>query len=178
MSTTMKADVIAELECMSDEEFYELVNVDFRRRSAPDYHEALRSPQCIHRFYTVLQLMHKSIENQIAAKTAENNAKILRLETLHPSAMKLKTERASFETWRASILRVKSGLDSALIECRSLLQRRGDPYVIDQAVKDRDRARERVGVLEHAIRVHRDALVDHDAPSVPDQALWKYLPDE
>lgn len=171
-------EVVAELVAMDDEAFAALVNVDTRRRSAPNYHAALRDPAVIRRWYTALQQMHKSVENQIAAKAAESNAKVLRMETVHENAMRIKSEKATFESWRAGALRVKSGLDAALIECRSILQQGGDIAVLDQTTKDRDRAFGRIGVLERAIRMHRDTfLAEGDEPSDLDKMLWQHLTD-
>jgi hypothetical protein len=139
----------------------------------------LRDPQVLRRWYSTILSMHKSVEGQFSAKTADNTAMIKRLQLAHVPRTKILSEQASFETWRAGALRVKNGLEIRLIEAKSLLEQLGDPYITDRTSEERNLALARVGALEDAIRRHRFACLSQamDDPRDADEALWSYLPE-
>jgi hypothetical protein len=162
-------------------EFEHLVNNEMRSTQdkplvQPDVAAALRDPRVLRRWYTCILSMHKSVEGQFSAKTADNTAMIRRLQASGAPRVKILKERASFETWRASALRVKNGLEIRLIEAKSLLEQYGDSYITDRVANERNAALARVGVLEDAIRRHRNACLTEGTGSNIDEALWAYLP--
>jgi hypothetical protein len=144
-------------------------------RVQPEISAALRDPRVRRRWYTAILAMHKSIEGQFSAKTADNKAMIGRLQATGVPRVKILKEQASFETWRAGALRVKNGLEIRLIEAKSLLEQSGDTYITDRTADERNLALARVGVLEDAIRRHMNACLTE--PRDADEALWAYLPD-
>jgi len=174
---------IADLLAMDDEQFADVVNAETRDRVSPYVKEALRADaELTRRWYNTVRLMHKSIEGQFAAKTADNSAKIMKLDMGGASRHTVMEESASFEQWRAGALRVKNGLEIRLIEVKAIMEQRGDSYVTERTAAERNAAYARVGVLEDAIRRHRawlleDATEGEDA-SDADKALWAYLPPE
>ena len=144
-------------------------------RVDPAISAALRDPRVLRRWYTAILAMHKSVEGQFSAKTADNTAMIRRLQAGNVPRVKILKEQASFETWRAGALRVKNGLEIRLIEAKSLLEQGGDPYISDRTADERIKFAQRVSVLEDAIRRHMNACLT--APRDADEALWAYLPD-
>ena len=72
---------------------------------------------------------------------------------------------------------MKNGLEIRLIEAKSLLEQNGDSYITDRTADERNSALGRVGVLEDAIRRHKDACLTKGTTSAFDEALWAYLPE-
>jgi hypothetical protein len=171
---------------LDNDAFQKIVNDEMRSTAdrpkvEPAVATALRSdPRVLRRWYTAILAMHKSVEGQFSAKTADNTAMIKRLQAAHVPKVKILTEQSSFETWRAGALRVKNGLEIRLIEAKSLLEQQGDPYIIDRTADERNSALGRVGVLEDAIRRHMNACLSQpmDDPREADELLWAYLPEE
>jgi hypothetical protein len=162
-------------------EFEDIVNSEMRStadkpRVTPEVAAALRDPRVLRRWYTALSMMHKSVEGQFSAKTADNTAMIKRLQATNAPRAKILKEQSSFETWRASALRVKNGLEIRLIEAKALLEQHSDPYVRDRAAHERNAALAQVAVLEDAIRRHMNACLKDGRSSNIDETLWAYLP--
>jgi hypothetical protein len=155
----------------------EMRSTNDRPRVDPGVSAGLRDPRVLRRWYTAILSMHKSVEGQFSAKTADNNAMIRRLQAASVPRVKILKEQASFETWRAGALRVKNGLEMRLIEAKSLLEQTGDLYITDRTAEERNLALGRVGALEDAIRRHKDACLADGTSSTIDEALWSYLPE-
>lgn len=179
MTTVITDTTARDLLLMDTQEFETIVNADTRSRlvDTPAIAAALRAdPEVTRRWYTTLMTMHKSLEGQLASKTADNSAKIGKLKLKRASWATIVEEETSFEQWRAGALRVKNGLELKLIEAKSILERRGDRFIINAAAKERNAAFGRIGVLEDAIRRHKAALVAEDTePSSADENLWEYI---
>jgi hypothetical protein len=169
---------------LENSDFESIVNNEMRStaekpRVAPEVAAALRDPRVLRRWYTTILAMHKSVEGQFSAKTADNTAMIKRLRAAGVPAVKVLKEESSFQTWRAGALRVKNGLDMRLIEAKRLLEQSGDPYISDRTSDERNMALARIAVLEDAIRRHMNTRLKMSAASSDDvdEALWSYLPD-
>jgi hypothetical protein len=180
---------------VDDSSFRQIVNDetrDFNRPSSPfvqnavDQDEmkaliraAIRDPQVLRRWHTTVLLMHKDLEGQFAAKTADMNAKVKELQLRNGKHREILMEQASFEKWRAGALRVKTGLETRLIESRYLMDREGVGVPGEYAIAERNAAYARVHTLEEAIRRHRDrtlAEVDGDFEQTEhDEELWRYV---
>jgi hypothetical protein len=168
---------------LDNADFESIVNNEMRStadkpRVAPEIAAGLRDSRVLRRWYTAILAMHKSVEGQFSAKTADNSAMIKRLRAAGVPAVKVLKEESSFQTWRAGALRVKNGLDMRLIEAKSLLEQAGDSYITDRTSDERNLALARIAVLEDAIRRHMNTRLKMAASSDDtDEALWSYLPD-
>jgi hypothetical protein len=164
-------------------DFEDLVNNEMRStpdrpRVKPHLSAGLRDPRVLRRWYATILTMHKSVEGQFSAKTADNSAMIKKLQSQGAPRAQILREQSSFEQWRAGALRVKNGLEIRLIEAKYLLELNGDSYITDRTAEERNSALGRVGVLEDAIRRHMDACLKV-APGASsddiDEALWAYV---
>lgn len=96
---------------MTDDEFKEFVNRDTRSAVTDEERAALRDPTVRARWIRRLTLDKMSIESQLAARRSD-------LAALPPSETYDEALR-KFHSWRASVIRVKNGIETRLIEARS-----------------------------------------------------------
>lgn len=195
-SQNHRHDAIVELLLtMDDQAFRGIVNDetrDFKKPFSPIVTEArnpeemadairtgLRDVRVLRRWHACILLMHKDLEGQFAAKTADTNARTKRLQLAGNKQREILKEQASFEDWRAGALRVKTGLETRLIEVRYLMDREGVSIPGDTAVVERNAAYARVHTLESAIRQHRaSTLAEVDEffeQTDHDEELWRFV---
>lgn len=176
---------------MPETTFRRLVDADVRKKGTEEVAESLRSPQVVRRWLSALTAMAKSVEGQLAAREAD--LEVLQLEYEKASRGASEAELAKLEaeylsaqtreaTWRASVLRFKTGLDEAITEAKQV-QDAALATMFDLAViAERNHALERIQVLEEAIRLHRDHNCSNEprcsySSCVADTDLWKHVPD-
>lgn len=187
---------------LSDEEFMPFVDVDLQPpdRRDPEVSEALRSPEVIQRYYTMLLWKSKSTEGQLAAKEADYEARKARLEgklsIAEASSVRtdstdeernraigravnlraeLKTARSEYQQSRAKTLRFKTGLDMNLVQVRGAIRALDNKRLDQMIAEERNLLAQRVRELESAIDAHRQAVMSgHDGDDVDDE-LWEVL---
>ena len=86
---------------IDNDTFQKIVNDEMRSTSDrprvdPNIAAVLRSdPRVLRRWYTTILAMHKSVEGQFSAKTADNTAMIKRLQAAKVPKVKILTEQSS-----------------------------------------------------------------------------------
>jgi hypothetical protein len=164
-----------EIARLPDEDFRALVDRDLRRENTEEEAQALRSPELVHRWYTILVAMSKSVDGQLAAKRQDYEAQKARLrgkfvqeegviadaKLQHDASRQLAAEervRQLREEWaltseryarsRAATLRFKSGLEETLVEARMFRDQIRDVLYDSVITEERDRLARRVRELE------------------------------
>lgn len=145
---------------------------------SPEILDQLRqSPEVLDRWYYTLIELKRSVESQLAARRADTDAKQSHLLSRSDTRSKNEwlTVKGDFETWRGGALRFKNGVETALLEAKSLRGQSG----VDSALADRDRYIHKVQVLLEAIRKHQDHDCNQtDCPDdrcLGDEELWGTL---
>lgn len=184
-----------ELLGLRDIDFRTEVDADLRRAprepAEAARHElrrrALRTPELIDRWYTVLMMMSRSVDGQLAALDEDHQAEKadLRME-LPPEDRdgnpKWEEPKVAYARARAGKLRFKTGLDEWVIEARHLRDQfryaTYDQIVINQVViEERNHYAGEAQRLRDAVREHHEALLADDDidPSPADEKLWTVL---
>lgn len=170
--------LIEKIAALPDDDFRVLVDRDLRRENTEEEAEALRSPQLVHRWYTVLVAMTKSVDGQLSAKRQDYEAQKARLRgefvraedalaaarARHDKAQirgaeeqirQLRREWAQmserYSRARAATLRFKSGLDETLVEARLFRDQARDALYTTVVAEERNRLAARVRELEAAL---------------------------
>jgi hypothetical protein len=140
-----------------DASFRTYVNDDVRNQARKDISAALRSPECVDRWYRTLVSLKRNAELQITLDRADRSEKRVKLEN-HPDGRQLWLEYVQDrDRWAAGNARFKAGVEDK----------------IDEAKEIRNRPQQRVRTLEDAINRHRGEMQD-DA-SAADEDLWAVL---
>jgi chromosome segregation ATPase len=160
---------------LSDDDFRSLVDRDLRREDTQEEAQALRSPDLVHRWYTILVAMSKSVDGQLAAKRYDYEAQKAQLRGQFVSAESALAEaklhrdtprvhgaqdriRELRQDWalmteryarsRAATLRFKSGLEETLVEARLFRDQIRDVLYESVVTEERNQLARRVRELE------------------------------
>jgi hypothetical protein len=189
--------MIRRLAVMDDRGFRQEVDADLRRPGPRERREyevrraALRSPELVDRWTTVLLTMTKSVEGQLASKQEDHEAakadlrqKIATLEQTAPHSDDLFKARQEWEQLkkeyaqsRAQMLRFKTGLDEWVIEARALRDSLRSTMYDSVVAEERNHYAAQVQVLRAAIDAHRTRILEDEdyEPSSADERLWACL---
>lgn len=185
----------ADLAGLSDDQFRALVDADLRRRAPhggsrlrEDLIVALRSPEQVARWHSMLCRMQRSVDGQLAARRSDFQAELAGLEaraletTDHHARDSLRrqqqTLRAKYETTKASTVRFKTGLDEATIEARFLRDQAVAVTYGGAVMVERDHFAKSYRRLCAAVERHRSAVLNDlggDDPDEIDENLWGAL---
>lgn len=137
--------------------FREHVNEDIRNHAPKEVSAALRSPQCVDRWYRTLVSMKRNAELQVTLDKADRSERRLKLEG-NPYGRKLWLEYVQGrDRWAAGNARFKAGVEDK----------------IDEAKAIRNRPHQRIRELEDAILSHQKEMQDDG--SIADEELWRVL---
>lgn len=185
---------------LPDDQFRALVDADLRQNAArstirlrAELSEALRSPDNVRRWYSMLCRMAKSVDGQLAAREADFRGERARLEALAleaddagRSGLRAQQQRlkAEHHKTKASTVRFKTGLDEVTIVAKFLLEQHLEDLFGAAVLAERDYLAGRCRRLTAAIEQHRDAVMadnavmddlgGDDADEI-DEALWSVL---
>lgn len=159
-----------------DEIFREIVEEDLRRKSTPEQAAMLRSPEVVDRWFSTLLQMTKSVEGQLSARALDWTRTKLQLES---NSSAFEREQQNYLTWKAGIIRFKTGLDEYLVEARHLRDKLLGRNLENALLDELSVTRARVRTLEEAISQHRDTICSDpdadDAHEEADEALWDLI---
>lgn len=167
--------LVKQIAALSEEDFRSLVDRDLRREDTEDEAAALRSPELVHRWFTVLVAMSKSVDGQLAAKRQDFEAQKARLkgefvhaegllaearhgrepEAIYAAENKIRRLRQEWAQMteryarsRAATLRFRSGLEETIVEARLFRDQIRDVLYDSVVTEERDRLAARVRELE------------------------------
>lgn len=165
---------VVSLEHLSDEEFREIVDNSLRKQGDPETAASLREPANVERWYSTLLKMSKSVEGQLAARTADWKRSNL------SGAEDLAERRENYLKWRAQIIRFKTGLDEALTEAKYLRDKNRTSQYGTFITDERLALLQRVQKLETTIRQHKEQIFhgDDDDHDKADESLWAIVEDK
>lgn len=186
----------ADLAGLDDDQFRAVVDADLRRRAPSsgarlrqDLIAALRSPEHVARWHSMLSRMQKSVDGQLGARAADFRAGHARLEadilrTAEPTVREdlrrqQQTLRSKYQTARAATVRFKTGLDEATIEARHLRDQAVAATFGGAVTAERDHLASSYRHLCAAVEAHRHAVMNDlggDTPDEIDESLWGAMP--
>ncbi len=185
---TMEALAKMDLSQMDDEMFRQLVDRDLRSETTPEEAAALRSPEIVDRWVSVITAMSKKVEGHLAAKKQDFEATKSRIKAeinkaeargsqaiVQKLKLQLEEEKERNAQSRAKTIRFKSGLEESMIEARHIRNTFRPSY--DSYIKDeRNALAKKVRELEQAIIHHKEEQTEDDTePSAADIELWSYV---
>lgn len=140
-----------------EETFRVFVNDDIRNRAHEDVGRALRSSECVDRWYRALVSMKRNAELQITLDRADRSAERARLDGASDGKQLWMQYVKERDQWAAGNARFKAGVEDKIDEAKSI----------------RNRPNNRIKELETAIINHRKEM-EADASSA-DEDLWAVL---
>jgi hypothetical protein len=182
----------ADLAGLNDDQFRAVVDADLRRRAPnsgarlrQDLIAALRSPEHVARWHSMLSRMQKSVDGQLGARAADFRAEHARLEAdvLRTADLAVRedlrrqqqTLRSKYQTARAATVRFKTGLDEATLEARHLRDQAVASTFGGAVMVERDHFASSYRRLCAAVERHRTAVMNDlggDEPDEIDESLW------
>jgi hypothetical protein len=185
----------ADLAGLNDDQFRAVVDADLRRRAPNsgarlrgDLIAALRSPEHVTRWHSMLCRMQKSVDGQLGARAADFRAEHARLEAdvLRTADLAIREDlrrqqqslRSKYQTARAATVRFKTGLDEATLEARFLRDQAVAATFGGAVMVERDHFASCYRRLRAAVETHRHAVMNDlggDAPDEIDESLWSAM---
>lgn len=150
-----KFQTVEDLSKADDETFRSVVDIDMK--FGGEFRHLLSDPANASRWYTALIMMSKSVEGQLASRAADLKAKTRSL-----SVAETNKARNDHDRWRATILRVKTGIDETLAHARSVVESQRNSMYKSIIADERDFLASRVKSLTDAINAFRDHSCDQE----------------